>query len=612
VGSNGQIDLYNSFGPGVTSGSVNLDVDLDGYYTGSASEGGGAFVAVSAPVRVIDTRSSMNGSSLAAGMTEKFTIPSSDVPSTATAVAANVTVVPETMNPGFLTIYPTSDSSAPVASDINWTNQMIVPNFTYLPTDGTGEFDAYNNPGGAVNLIADVFGYFTPVTVSNAVEVFADPTSLPATTTPTQTSTVTIEPVHSGAPVPDDPLNITVSPSSCGTIKGSQTVSTNSGSGVITEKYTASTTVEDCTISVLEADYGTSGSVTIDQTTPGNSVSLVLGTGGTQSSNSAAAAINVWSVSDSDTTPVPVTATVTSESTGLPVADDTVTFTTTSDPSSPNSCGELSATTATTNATKGAASVYYLPSSVTGFCTITATDSTGVSTTLVVDQTAPSSGTSVTPPTVVLTADPMTLQAVPTATSSLSATVTAGSGFTNTTDDVMFFSSGGPACGTISPSAVELSATSGTVSSTYTANSVPGNCQLYAIESADGVVSEASNATNTTSPDSTITQSSAVYSISATANPTSLVAGSGATSTVTVTLTNNGAPVSGVEVTLECDASVSNNACSDYDSAQYTNSNGEAVFTYTVNDTPGFVTLTAAEETDSSISTNVTIAQTES
>jgi len=34
VGSNGQIDLYNSFGPGVTSGSVNLDVDLDGYYTG--------------------------------------------------------------------------------------------------------------------------------------------------------------------------------------------------------------------------------------------------------------------------------------------------------------------------------------------------------------------------------------------------------------------------------------------------------------------------------------------------------------------------------------------------------------------------------------------------
>jgi len=129
--------------------------------------------------------------------------------------------------------------------------------------------------------------------------------------------------------------------------------------------------------------------------------------------------------------------------------------------------------------------VDYLPSSVTGFCTITATDSTGASATLVVDQTAPSPEIT-TAPTVVLTADPTTLQAVSTATSSLSATVTAGKGNTNTSDDVMFFSSGGPACGTISPSAVELSAASGTVSSTYTANSVPGSCQLYAIESANG------------------------------------------------------------------------------------------------------------------------------
>jgi hypothetical protein len=494
-----------------------------------------------------------------------------------------------------------------VASDINWTDGMIVPNFTYLPTDGTGSFNAFNNPGGAVNLVADVFGYFTPVTVSNAVVVTADPTSVPAATS--QTSTLTIEPVHSGAPVTGDPLNITISPSSCGNIGGSQTVSTttNATTGVATVTYTASTTVEDCTISVLEADYGESGSVTIDQTTPGNSVSLALGSPAT-AQTAPATSINAWSVADTDTTPVPVTASVTAESTNSAVVGDTVTFTTTSDPSSPNSCGELSATTATTNAT-GAASVNYLPSSVTGFCTITATDSTGASTTLVVDQTTPEASSA---PTVVLTADPMTLQAVPTATSSLSATVTAGPSSTNTSDDVMFFSSGGSACGTISPSAVALSAASGTVSSTYTANSVPGSCQLYAIESADGQVSEASNATNSTSTDSTITQSSAVYSISATANPTSLVAGSGATSTVTVTLTNNGAPVSGVEVTLECDASVSGNVCSGYDSAQYTNSNGEAVFTYTVNGTVGFATLIAAQESDSSNNTTVTIAQTNS
>lgn len=613
VGSNGQIDLYNSFGPGVTSGSVNLDVDLDGYYTGSAAESGGAFVAMSSPMRVIDTRSSMNGTSIAANSTEKFTIPSSDVPTNATAVAANVTVVPETMNPGFLTVYPTSDSSAPVASDINWTGGMIVPNFTYLPTDGTGAFNAFNNPGGAVNLVADVFGYFTPVTVSNAIEVSADPASVVAVNSSSNDTTITVEPIHDGSPVAaGDAVQLTVSPSSCGDITAingagitaSQTASGTTGSDQeLTATYQPSSTVEDCTISALEADYGESGSVVVPQTTPGNAVGLVLGSPGSALGAPASAA-NVWTVAPT-TTPVPVTATVTSQSTGSAVANDTVTFTTTSDPSSPNACGELSASSGTTTAS-GAASVDYLPSSVTGFCTITATDTSGASTTLIVDQTDPLADFTSGVPSVTLTADPTTVQANSASTSSLTATV-ASNGATNSTDDVMFFSQGGSdaACGTVSPSSVALSSASGTADSTYTSSSVAGTCQLYAIESADAQVSAVNTSENL------ITQSSAVYSISASANPTSLVAGSGATSTVTVTLTNDGAPVSGVEVTLACDPSVSNNACVGYDTAQYTNSSGEAVFTYTVGSTVGFATL-LAEQAGTSNSTTVNIAQTNS
>ena len=49
VGSNGQIEVYNS------SGSVKVDVDLDGYYTGSSGELGSAYTPMN-PVRVTDTR----------------------------------------------------------------------------------------------------------------------------------------------------------------------------------------------------------------------------------------------------------------------------------------------------------------------------------------------------------------------------------------------------------------------------------------------------------------------------------------------------------------------------------------------------------------------------
>ena len=55
VGSNGQIEVYNS------SGTVNVDVDLNGYYTGSAGELGSAYTPMN-PVRVTDTRVGRNGS----------------------------------------------------------------------------------------------------------------------------------------------------------------------------------------------------------------------------------------------------------------------------------------------------------------------------------------------------------------------------------------------------------------------------------------------------------------------------------------------------------------------------------------------------------------------
>ena len=168
VGTAGQIDVYNH------TGSVNVDVDVDGYYSGSGGTGS-AFVPIT-PVRVADTRTASTvgtETSIAANTTESFllatTTPVSGIPTTATAVATNVTVVPGAKD-GYLTVYPTSDTTPPVASSVNWVGNQspAVPNFTIADTAGTGSVDLYASAGAAINVVIDAFGYFVAPTVATA------------------------------------------------------------------------------------------------------------------------------------------------------------------------------------------------------------------------------------------------------------------------------------------------------------------------------------------------------------------------------------------------------------------------------------------------------------
>jgi hypothetical protein len=170
VGAEGRIEVYNH------SGTVNVDVDVDGYYTGAGGTGS-VFVPIT-PVRVADTRTrSLVGAetSIAANTTEKFNLATaaSGIPATASAVAANFTVVAGDAR-GYLTVYPTSDATVPVASDLNWVANEIVPNFTIADAAGAGSVEVYNSRGATINLAIDAFGYFTtssngPIMVSAAV-----------------------------------------------------------------------------------------------------------------------------------------------------------------------------------------------------------------------------------------------------------------------------------------------------------------------------------------------------------------------------------------------------------------------------------------------------------
>ena len=152
IGTNGQIEVYNH------AGTVKLDVDIDGYYTATGGTGS-VFVPIT-PVRVTDTRVPTNGSPIGSDSTETFNLTASSVPASASAVAANFTVVAGAA-PGYATVYPVSDSTVPVASDINWKANDVVPNFTIADTAGSGKIDVFASKGDTVNLVIDLFGYFT-------------------------------------------------------------------------------------------------------------------------------------------------------------------------------------------------------------------------------------------------------------------------------------------------------------------------------------------------------------------------------------------------------------------------------------------------------------------
>ncbi|TNC27418.1 DUF1906 domain-containing protein [Amycolatopsis alkalitolerans] len=141
--TDGKVSFYNRFG------TVDVIADLFGYYT----TGSGNTFTPAGPTRLLDTRN--NGGTLGADST--YTLPLSGVPSGVTAVVLNVTVTNPT-DSGYLTVYP-DGTSRPTASNLNFVPGQTVPNLVIVPVTN-GKVDFYNR-FGTVDVIADLFGYYT-------------------------------------------------------------------------------------------------------------------------------------------------------------------------------------------------------------------------------------------------------------------------------------------------------------------------------------------------------------------------------------------------------------------------------------------------------------------
>jgi hypothetical protein len=154
VAADGSVDIYNN------SGSVDVVVDVSGWFTDASTGGTGAHFIPTSPTRVVDTRPGSGqpqaGNTLGPGSTIAVSTAPARPPPSAVAVAANVTVVNGTVS-SYLTAYP-GGSTAPLASDLNWTVGEVVPNLVVTRL-GSGVLNLYNNTG-SVDVVVDVFGFW--------------------------------------------------------------------------------------------------------------------------------------------------------------------------------------------------------------------------------------------------------------------------------------------------------------------------------------------------------------------------------------------------------------------------------------------------------------------
>jgi adhesin/invasin len=522
VGTGGQVGVLNGPSGG---GPTTVIADLFGFYTPSTPAGN--TVTVSA-----------NPSSIPADGTSTSTV-------TATVNGPSGPVVGDPVN--FTTSGTACGTLSGSTSPTNPSGQATVT-YTSSTTVGTCSVtatEANQGQSGSTTI--------NQTQVGNQVTVTPASSTVPADGTTTDSVLAHVTGVS--GPVSGDTVTFSTSGgAACGPVSPSSGVTDVAGN--VSTTYTASHTSGFCTITAHEANTGADGQTTIDQTTFPPTTTNTVGV-----------VANPASIPANGTSHSTVTATVTNGAT--PVVGDPVVLTLSGPP---GVCGSISPTSGTTNSS-GQVTGIYTSTTTAGTCTVTAKEantaasgSTGIAQTVVVNSVA-------------VSANPSALAANGTSTSTVTATVTGVSGPVSG-DTVSFTTSGGPACGPITPSGTTNA--SGQANATYTASTTSGFCTITATELDTG------GHGNTT-----ITQTqTAPATVSVSANPPSIAADGTSHSTVTVTVSNGSGPVPGDPVNL----TTSGAACGTLvPSTGTTNGSGQLTSTYTSTTTVGTCTVTATE-----------------
>lgn len=158
IGAAGRICLFNT-------NPTQLVVDVTGYFPGVD-----AFVALSAPARVLDTRpgsTTIDGQFARSGIRPTGSVQvlqvtgRAGIPSGAASAVLNVTVDAPQL-PGFITVFPCG-GAIPTASNLNYVAGQTVPNAVIGKLSAAGTVCLFAS--AATHLIVDVAGYFTTTDV---------------------------------------------------------------------------------------------------------------------------------------------------------------------------------------------------------------------------------------------------------------------------------------------------------------------------------------------------------------------------------------------------------------------------------------------------------------
>ena len=113
------------------------------------------------PTRILDTRSGP-GPTGKVGPDGTITVDVTGlggVPATGVSAVVLNTTVTEPTSASFLTVFP-SDSSMPLASNLNFSAGQTVPNLVIVRVGADGNVKVYNKLG-SVHVIFDVAGWYT-------------------------------------------------------------------------------------------------------------------------------------------------------------------------------------------------------------------------------------------------------------------------------------------------------------------------------------------------------------------------------------------------------------------------------------------------------------------
>src|SRR5579862_512922 len=138
--------------------ATNLILDVSGYFTAGS---GDTYNPIS-PVRILDTRFSVGGTTLHANLSQPIAVRNQmGIPPEATAITANLTVVGQT-HAGYVSLTP-DPTLAPATSTINFPVGDTRANGLTIPIAADGSIAAiFKAAKGTANLILDVTGYYTP------------------------------------------------------------------------------------------------------------------------------------------------------------------------------------------------------------------------------------------------------------------------------------------------------------------------------------------------------------------------------------------------------------------------------------------------------------------